>query len=76
MCDPILVTLWKMRPHPAVHPHWPLTRKYPARACNRAGSPTQGTRADKGTVREVRGVKHDILTSYCEQPLAYLNAPL
>ena len=40
MCDPILVTLLKMRPHysqssremrphPAAHPHWPLTRKYP-----------------------------------------------
>ena len=41
MCDPILVTLLKMRPHcsqssremrshPAAHPHyWPLRRKYP-----------------------------------------------
>ena len=75
MCDPILVTLWKMRPHPAVHPHWPLIRKYPARACNRAGSPAQGTRADKGDRSWCVG-KHDILTSYCEQPLAYLNAPL
>ena len=43
MCDPILVTLLKMRPHcsqssremrshPAAHPHyWPLRRKYPPR---------------------------------------------
>ena len=29
MCDPILVTLLKMRPHPAAHPHQPLIRKYP-----------------------------------------------
>ena len=42
MCDPILVTVLnmrldpsivnpvvKMRPHPAVLPHWPLIRKYP-----------------------------------------------
>ena len=28
MCDPILVTLLKMRPHPAAHPHQPLLRKY------------------------------------------------
>ena len=41
MCDPILVTLSKMRPiiitpvvkmrpHPAAHPHSPIIRKYPA----------------------------------------------
>ena len=41
MCDPILVTLLKMRPiivnpvvkmrpHPAAHPHQPLIRKYPS----------------------------------------------
>ena len=41
MCDPILVTLLKMRPHysqpvvkmrphPAAHPHWPLIRTYPS----------------------------------------------
>ena len=29
MCDPILVTLLKMRPHPAAHPYQPLIRKYP-----------------------------------------------
>ena len=29
MCYPILVTLLKMRPHPAAHPHHSLVRKYP-----------------------------------------------
>ena len=29
ICDPILVTLLKMRPHPAAHPHYPLVREYP-----------------------------------------------
>ena len=29
MCCPILVTLLKMRPHPAAHPHHSLIRKYP-----------------------------------------------
>ena len=29
--DPILVTLLKMRPHPAENPHKPLVRKYPPR---------------------------------------------
>ena len=27
--DPILVTLLKMRPHPAENPHKPLVREYP-----------------------------------------------
>ena len=29
MCDPILVIVLKVRPHPAAHPHQPLIRKFP-----------------------------------------------
>ena len=29
MCDPILVALLKMQPHPAAYPHWPLIKKCP-----------------------------------------------
>ena len=29
MCDPTLITLLTMRPHPAAHPHYPLIREHP-----------------------------------------------
>ena len=51
MCDPILVTLLKMRPHPAAHPHSPITRNYP---------PPPGGSFDKSSLVLFKGSKVEI----------------